>query len=102
MRLFTHLCAVLLALHVTLFAQEPPVPVRVFGSSPPMNYLLYALNPRKMIGLNFSAKNANNNANERYIATIISADNVLAATGTSSTYQTGAPLQVFGSLGLKF
>ncbi|MBN2721575.1 MAG: ABC transporter substrate-binding protein [Campylobacterales bacterium] len=36
---------------------------RVFGSSPPMNYLLYALNPDKMIGLNFKAKNAQNGAN---------------------------------------
>lgn len=35
---------------------------RVFGSSPPMNYLLYALNPDKMIGLNFKAKNAQNGA----------------------------------------
>ncbi len=67
MRLFTRLCALLLALHVTLFAQEQPAPSRVFGSSPPMNYLLYALNPQKMIGLNFKAKNANNNATERYL-----------------------------------
>ena len=35
---------------------------KVFGSSPPMNYLIYALNPNKMIGLNFAAKNANNYA----------------------------------------
>ncbi|MDD3817113.1 MAG: ABC transporter substrate-binding protein [Thiovulaceae bacterium] len=35
---------------------------KVFGSSPPMNYLLYALNPEKMIGLNFNAKNPNNYA----------------------------------------
>lgn len=40
---------------------------RVFGSSPPMNYLLYALNPDKMIGLNFSAKNANNGADEKLL-----------------------------------
>lgn len=41
---------------------------RVFGSSPPMNYLLYALNPDKMIGLNFSAKNANNGADEKLLS----------------------------------
>ncbi len=45
---------------------------------------------------------ATNLTNEKYIATIISADNVLATTGTSSTYQTGAPLQVFGSLSVSF
>ena len=28
----------------------PDVTDRVFGSSPPMNYLLYSLNPDKMIG----------------------------------------------------
>jgi len=45
---------------------------------------------------------ATNLTNEKYVATIISADNVLATTGTSSTYQTGAPLQVFGSLSVSF
>ncbi|MGW8168591.1 MAG: ABC transporter substrate-binding protein [Sulfurovaceae bacterium] len=40
---------------------------RVFGSSPPMNYLLYALNPDKMIGLNFKAKNAQNGADEKLL-----------------------------------
>jgi iron complex transport system substrate-binding protein len=40
---------------------------KVFGSSPPMNYLLYALNPDKMIGLNFKAKNAQNKADEMYL-----------------------------------
>jgi len=29
---------------------------RVFGSSPPMNYLLYALNPSKIVALNFNVK----------------------------------------------
>ncbi len=43
------------------------LPQRVFGSSPPMNYLLYALNPQKMIGLNFKAKNPNNNATDAYL-----------------------------------
>ncbi len=46
--------------------------------------------------------NATNLSNEKYIATIISADNVLAASGTSSTYQSGASLQVFGSLSVNF
>lgn len=41
---------------------------RVFGSSPPMNYLLYALNPDKMIGLNFKAKNPNNSADENFLS----------------------------------
>ena len=40
---------------------------RVFGSSPPMNYLLYTLNPDKMIGLNFKAKNGNNSADELFL-----------------------------------
>lgn len=39
----------------------------VFGSSPPMNYLIYAINPDKMIGLNFSAKNPNNFATEEFL-----------------------------------
>lgn len=41
---------------------------RVFGSSPPMNYLLYTLNPDKMIGLNFKAKNPNNSADEQFLS----------------------------------
>lgn len=41
---------------------------RVFGSSPPMNYLLYTLNPDKMIGLNFKAKNPNNSADNQYLS----------------------------------
>ena len=45
---------------------------------------------------------ATNLTNEKYIATINTADNVLAASTTSSTYQTGAPLGVYGSLNLKF
>jgi iron complex transport system substrate-binding protein len=40
---------------------------RVFGSSPPMNYLIYTLNPDKMIGLNFKAKNSNNSADEDFL-----------------------------------
>jgi len=40
---------------------------KAFGSSPPMNYLLYALNPNKMAGLNFSAKNQNNSADELFL-----------------------------------
>ncbi|MFH0709431.1 MAG: ABC transporter substrate-binding protein [Pseudomonadota bacterium] len=45
----------------------PDVTDRVFGSSPPMNYLLYTLNPEKMIGLNFAAKNSNNSADEAFL-----------------------------------
>jgi len=40
---------------------------KAFGSSPPMNYLLYALNPKKMSGLNFSAKNKNNKASAEFL-----------------------------------
>jgi iron complex transport system substrate-binding protein len=40
---------------------------RVFGSSPPMNYLLYALSPDKMIGLNFPAKNPFNGAQPGFL-----------------------------------
>lgn len=40
---------------------------KVFGSSPPMNYLIYAINPDKMVGLNFSAKNANNDTDAKLI-----------------------------------
>jgi iron complex transport system substrate-binding protein len=45
----------------------PDITERVFGSSPPMNYLLYTLNPEKMIGLNFNAKNSNNSADEQFL-----------------------------------
>jgi len=47
--------------------EQNDTPERVFGSSPPMNYLLYALNPDKMIGLNFEAKNPFNGADPRYL-----------------------------------
>ncbi len=40
---------------------------RVFGASPPTNYLIYALNPDKMIGLNFKAKNPFNGASEELL-----------------------------------
>ncbi len=45
---------------------------------------------------------ATNLTDEKYISTINAADNFLAATGTASTYQTGAPLGVYGSIDLKF
>lgn len=45
---------------------------------------------------------ATNLTNEKYISTINAADNFLAASGTASTYQTGAPLGVYGSIDLKF
>lgn len=70
--------ALLLSLFLTLDAKtvedfhhkqvEVPENVqKVFGSSPPMNYLLYALNPKKMIGLNFKAQNQNNFATPEYL-----------------------------------
>lgn len=45
---------------------------------------------------------ATNLTDQKYISTIISADNVLAASTTSSTYQTGAPFGLFGSINLKY
>ena len=45
---------------------------------------------------------ATNLTDEKYIATINSADNALAANGTSSTYQTGAPMGMFFSVNLKY
>ena len=45
---------------------------------------------------------ATNLTNEKYISTIITADNALATTGTSSTYQTGAPFGFYGSINLKY
>ena len=40
---------------------------RVFGSSPPMNYLIYAIDSNKMIGLNFDASNGNNHATKEFL-----------------------------------
>jgi iron complex outermembrane receptor protein len=45
---------------------------------------------------------ATNLTNEKYIATINAADNYLAATGVTTTYQTGEPFGLFGSINLKF
>lgn len=45
---------------------------------------------------------ATNLTNEKYIATINAVDNYLVATGSPTTYQTGAPLGVYGSINLKF
>ena len=45
---------------------------------------------------------ATNLTNEKYISTIITADNALATTGTSSTYQTGAPFGLYASINLKY
>lgn len=45
---------------------------------------------------------ATNLTNEKYIATINAADNALAASTTSSTYQTGEPFGLFASINLKF
>jgi iron complex outermembrane receptor protein len=71
-------------------------------------YTLIDLDVAYRFGPIFGAKNATfrlsatNLTDTRYVATIIAADNVLATTGTSSTYQTGAPRQIFGSLNLAF
>lgn len=45
---------------------------------------------------------ATNLTDEKYIATITTPDNVLAASTTSSTYQTGAPLGVYFSANLNY
>ncbi len=45
---------------------------------------------------------ATNLTNEKYISTIIAADNFLAASTTASTYQTGAPFGLYGSINLKY
>jgi iron complex outermembrane receptor protein len=45
---------------------------------------------------------ATNLTDEKYIATITTPDNVLAASTTSSTYQTGAPLGVYFSATLAY
>ncbi|MFH0709432.1 MAG: TonB-dependent receptor [Pseudomonadota bacterium] len=45
---------------------------------------------------------ATNLTNEKTIATINAVDNYLVATGSPTTYQTGAPLGVYGSINLKF
>jgi len=45
---------------------------------------------------------ATNLTDERYISTINSPDNVLAADSTSSTYQTGAPMSLFFSANLQY
>ncbi len=57
---------IILSLALCLNADETGS-MKVFGSSPPMNYLLYAINPDKMMGLNFEAKNINNQADEKYL-----------------------------------
>jgi len=62
--------SLLLLLSINAHAKviEAPSPVqKVFGSSPPMNYLIYALNPDKMMGLNFKAKNSNNYASPQFL-----------------------------------
>jgi iron complex outermembrane receptor protein len=45
---------------------------------------------------------ATNLTDRKYIATINAADNFLAASGTASTYQTGEPFGLFGSISVKF
>jgi len=53
-----------IALVFTLQAQTP---TKVFGSSPPMTYFLYAINPEKILGINFAPKNANNLGSKKYL-----------------------------------
>ncbi len=57
---------ILLSLFLSLDAKEAEVK-KVFGSSPPMTYLIYALNPKKMVGLNFSPTNKNNQALKEFV-----------------------------------
>lgn len=59
----------LLVLSLSLHSEvvNPPNVTKVFGSSPPMTYLIYALNPKKMVGLNFKAKNPNNYADKEFL-----------------------------------
>lgn len=45
---------------------------------------------------------ATNLTNEKYVSTINAADNYLAASTTATTYQTGAPFGVYGSVNLKY
>ena len=45
---------------------------------------------------------ATNLFNEKYISAINTADDALAATNTAATYQTGAPLGVYGNITFKF
>lgn len=61
-----HTLLMLIFLALSLEAQVKTV-TKVFGSSPPMTYLIYAINPDKLVGLNFKPQNANNNANETYL-----------------------------------
>ncbi len=57
----------LLSIYTVALHAESIEPKKVFGSSPPMNYLIYAINPDKMVGLNFKAKNKNNNADVKFL-----------------------------------
>lgn len=57
---------ILMSLFLSLDAKEAEVK-KVFGSSPPMTYLIYALNPKKMVGLNFSPTNGNNQALKEFV-----------------------------------
>jgi iron complex outermembrane recepter protein len=45
---------------------------------------------------------AMNLTNQKYIASVITSDNILAASTTSSTYMTGAPFSMYASITLKY
>jgi len=47
--------------------ENPENITKVFGTSPPFTYLMYILNPDKMIGVNFRANNKDNNANKKFL-----------------------------------
>ncbi|MFA7069858.1 MAG: TonB-dependent receptor [Sulfurimonas sp.] len=63
-----------------------------------------AYTKKDILGFSFATfrVSANNLFDKKYIATINTPDNVLAASSTSSTYQTGMPRSVFASINLSY
>lgn len=55
------------SINLTLYSKTLDSKDKIFGSSPPMTYLIYALNPDKLLGLNFNPKNINNDANSKFL-----------------------------------
>ncbi|MFT7879201.1 MAG: ABC transporter substrate-binding protein [Sulfurimonas sp.] len=80
------LLALSLLLHSKTIKEEPK---KVFGSSPSINYLVYAINPEKMVGLNFDAKNRNNSADKNYLSKAF-----LALPVIGTFHSTGAGMSV--------
>ncbi len=72
------------------------------------SYTIVDLDASYNIGKIFFANDASfrvsatNLTNEKYISSIITADNALAASTTSSTYQSGAPFGLYATLDLRF